>query len=504
MRLRDGLSISEIARRTGLARNTIKVWLRDTPRSQMKYQRQSKPKLIDGYIQWLKQALETDSRRPRKERRTALKLHTQLQAQGFGGSYSRVTMFIRAWRGQAGAVTARSAYVPLTFAWGEAFQFDWSEETLVIGGIFRKIQLAHMKLCASRAFWLVAYPNQGHEMLFDAHTRCLTGLGGVPRRGIYDNMKTAVDRVPGRGKARVVNARFAAMTAHYLFDPDFCNVASGWEKGRVEKGVQDARRRIWLDAHALRFGSFAELNVWLATQCIEARKAAHPDFSGMSIQEAWELEQPELMPVPTVFDGYVEFPVRVSSTCLVTVARNRYSVPCALAGHRASARLYPERIVIVSDQSVVAEHARAFDRDHVIYDWRHYLPLIQRKPGALRNGAPFAELPEPLQRLSKALLRRQGGDRVMVQVLSTVPSFGLEAVLVAVELVLESGRPSAEHVLNVLARLREGPPPQTVETSLTVKTAPTADTQRYDTLRETGSPGNSRLLPGVSEEVGHG
>ena len=489
MRLRDGLSISEIARRTGLARNTIKGWLRDSPRSQMKYQRQTKARLIDRHTEWLKQALETDLRRPRKERRTALKLHAQLKAQGFGGSYSRVTAFVRAWRGRAGDVTARSAYVPLTFAWGEAFQFDWSEETLVIGGIWRKIQLAHMKLCASRAFWLVAYPNQGHEMLFDAHTRCLTGLGGVPRRGIYDNMKTAVDRVPGRGKARVVNARFAAMTAHYLFDPDFCNVASGWEKGRVEKGVQDARRRIWQEAQGLRFGSFAELNVWLATQSIEARNAAHPDFSGMSIQEAWEHEQAELMPVPAAFDGYVELPVRVSSTCLVTVARNRYSVPCALAGHRASARLYPERIVVVADQSVVAEHVRAFDRDHVIYDWRHYLPLIERKPGALRNGAPFAELPDPLQRLSRALLRRQGGDRVMVQVLSAVPAFGLEAVLVAVDLVLESGRPSAEHVLNVLARLREGPPPETVETSLTVKTAPAADTKRYDSLREEVSHG---------------
>lgn len=130
--------------------------------------------MIDRHAQWLKQALETDSRRPRKERRTALKLHAQLKAQGFGGSYSRVTAFVRAWRGRAGDLTARSAYVPLTFAWGEAFQFDWSEENLVIGGIWRKIQLAHMKLCASRAFWLVAYPNQGHEMLFDggSGSRC--------------------------------------------------------------------------------------------------------------------------------------------------------------------------------------------------------------------------------------------------------------------------------------------------------------------------------------------
>jgi hypothetical protein len=346
-----------------------------------------------------------------------------------------------------------------------------------------------MKLCASRAFWLVAYPSQGHEMLFDAHLRCLTGLGGVARRGIYDNMKTAVDRVPGRGKARIVNARFAAMTAHYLFDPDFCNVASGWEKGRVEKSVQDTRRRIWQHAADHRFGSFAELNVWLATQCVDARKAPHPEFPGMRIQDAWEHEQSQLMPVPTAFDGYIELPARVSSTSLVSAARNRYSVPCALAGHRVSVRLYPERVVIVADQAVVAEHARAPDRDHVVYDWQHYLPLIERKPGALRNGAPFADLPAPLQRLSRALLRREGGDRVMAQVLSAVPTHGLEAVLVAVDLVLETGRPSAEHVLNVLARLREGPPPPAVDTDLTVTVAPIADTQRYDSLRTEVSHG---------------
>ena len=483
MKYRDGLSVSEIARRTSLSRNTIKTWLREPVRSEMAYRRDGRPKKLDGFLEWLRHALEIDARRPRKERRTALRLFAQLQAEGFTGSYCRVTEAIRALRAEAGAVTARSAYVPLRFEWGEAFQFDWSEEGIVIGGVWRKIQLAHMKLCASRAFWLVAYPSQSHEMLFDAHLRCLTGLGGVARRGIYDNMKTAVDRVPGRGKARIVNARFAAMTAHYLIDPDFCNVASGWEKGRVEKGVQDARRRIWQSALDQSFSGFAELNVWLATQCVAVRSAAHPDHPGMSIADALEHEQPHLMPVPTPFDGYIEAPARVSSTCLVSAARNRYSVPCAYAGHRVSVRLYPERVVVVADTEIIAEHARASDRDHVVYDWQHYVPLIERKPGALRNGAPFNELPEPLKRLSRALLRRDGGDRVMAQVLAAVPHHGVEAVLVAVELVLESGRPSAEHVLNVLARLKEGPPPAAVATDLVVAVAPTTDTGRYDALR---------------------
>jgi transposase len=132
-----------------------------------------------------------------------------------------------------------------------------------------------MKLCASRAFWLVAYPSQGHEMLFDAHTRSFAALGGIARRGIYDNMKTAVDKVL-KGKGRIVNARLAVMCAHYLYDADFCNVASGWEKGVVEKNVQDSRRRIWIDAATKRFGSFAELNAWhglahTRVRCVDER-----------------------------------------------------------------------------------------------------------------------------------------------------------------------------------------------------------------------------------------
>jgi len=353
----------------------------------------------------------------------------------------------------------------------------------VIGGVYRRVQMSHLTLCASRAFWLVAYPGQSHEMLFDAHTRSLAALGGVARRGIYDNMRTAVDKV-GKGKERIVNARFAALCAHYLIDWEFCNRAAGWEKGRVEKNVLDARRGLWVDAQSTPFGSFAELNAWLADRCRRAwREAAHPDHPGMSIAEALEHEQPHLMPMPTPFDGYIEAPARVSSTCLVSVARNRYSVPCAWAGHRVSVRLYPDRVVVVAEREAIADHPRAPDRDHVVYDWLHYVPLVARKPGALRNGAPFADMPAPLQQLSRALLRRAGGDRVMAQVLGAVPQHGLEAVLVAVELVLESGRPSAEHVLNVLARLREGPAPPSVATALTVAVAPTADTQRYDALR---------------------
>lgn len=119
------------------------------------------------------------------------------------------------------------------------------------GGERLKLKVAHFKLAHSRAFTLRAYRQETHEMLFDAHNHALGVLGSVPTRGLYDNMKTAVDRI-GRGKARVVNACFTAMTSHYLFEAVFRNPASGWEKGQVEKNVRDARRRIWQGVPALR------------------------------------------------------------------------------------------------------------------------------------------------------------------------------------------------------------------------------------------------------------
>jgi transposase len=486
MHFRQSKTVREIARATSLSRNTVRKYLRVEQVGEPTYRRTAGPTKLTPFHEAIQQALKVDARRPKRERRTARMLHEELKAAGYDGGYSRLTDFIRAWRQGEGMALNTTAFVPLAFELGEAFQFDWSEEGLVIAGVYRRLQLAHMKLCASRAFWLVAYPSQGHEMLFDAHTRGFAALG-VARRGIYDNMKTAVDKV-NKGKGRVVNARFTAMCAHYLFDADFCNVASGWEKGIVEKNVQDSRRRVWIEASKRRWGSFEELNAWLSTRCRELwQEVRHPEHEAFSVAEMLEHERAHLMPMTAAFDGYVEKPARVSSTCLVSVARNRYSVPCELAGQMVSTRLYPGRVKVVAGEQIVADHERLNNEGRTQYDWQHYVPLLQRKPGALRNGAPFADLPEPLQQLRRALLREDGGDRVMAQVLAIVPGTGLDAVLVAVELALEnappSGRVSVEHVHNVLARLNAAPRPGNVSTALQVSMPPLADTARYDTLR---------------------
>lgn len=483
---RDNTPIAEIARRTGHSRNTIRKWLRAAEGSEPKYVREGPPGKLTPFADWLVRALEADSKRPQRQRRTARKLHEQLVAKGFDGDYSRVTAFVRRWNERSGS-GLRSAFVPLSFELGEAFQFDWSEEHLIIAGVWRKIAAAHLKLCASKAFVVLAYPSQSHEMLFDAHTRSFTALGGITRRGIYDNMKTAVDKV-GKGKMRVVNTRFAKMASHYLFDPEFCNRASGWEKGIVEKNVQDARRRMWQDAADVRFASFDEVNAWLLTRCqLLWNELKHPVHEQFTIADVLEQERDVLMPMIPPFDGYVETLGKVSSTCLISIDRNAYSVPCEFAGQIVSLRLYPNRVDVVANDIVVASHSRQFGKNHTSCDWQHYVSLLERKPGALRNGTPFQDMPAPLQQLRQVLLRRSGGDKVMARVLNAARQTSLSEVLVAVELVLEVGAVSAESIENMINRLRQPDAPQPAHTTLSVTEAPLADTGRYDSLRVEGS-----------------
>ncbi len=488
--LRDNMPIREIVRRTGLSRNTIRKYLANKI-VEPKYPIRKTPSKLDDYAVKLTAWLKTEASRGRKQKRSLKQLHSDLVQLGFNGSYDRVVAFAKRWRQEQqelARTAGRGTFIPLTFAPGEAFQFDWSEDWAVIAGERTKLQIAHFKLSHSRAFYLRAYPLQTHEMLFDAHNHALATFGGVPARGIYDNMRTAVDSVRS-GKLRDVNIRFKAMVSHYLFDAEFCNPASGWEKGQIEKNVQDARHRIW---HCIpEFKSLEGLNEWLHQRCLSLwQELRHPEQPELSIAEVYATEREHLMSLSCPFDGFVEHIKRVSPTCLVTFERNRYSVPASYANRPISLRVYADRLLFVAEGQIIAEHVRVFLRGpkigRTIYDWHHYLSVLQRKPGALRNGAPFTELPEGFKRLQAILLKRLGGDREMVEILSLVMQHEESAVLTAVELALENGVPSKQHVLNLLKRLVEPAPPAPVDTPthLALVVEPQSNVSRYDQLRE--------------------
>ncbi len=486
--LRDQVSLRDIAKRLGISRNTVRRYLRAGTVFPAYPERQS-PSKLDGYAAKLSGWLKTEANRPRKQRRTLKQIHADLTELGFTGSYDRVAAFARRWRQEQREQTktaSRGTFIPLRFAAGEAFQFDWSEDWAVIDGERTKLQVAQFKLSHSRAFFLRAYPLQTHEMLFDAHHHAFVAWGGIPRRGIYDNMKTAVDKVR-RGKVRDVNARFSTMVSHYLFDAEFCNPASGWEKGQIEKNVQDSRHRLWQKVPA--FGSLAALNDWLADQCVLLwQQTRHPE-QDTTIWDAWSAERPHLMPVGQPFDGFVEHTKRVSPTCLVNFERNRYSVPASFANRPISLRVYSDRLVFVAEGQMIAEHTRRINRSHnqgeTIYDWRHYLAVLQRKPGALRNGAPFAEFPPGFQKLQAKLLKHPGGDREMVEILALVLLHDERLVLMAVDLALDAGAASKQTVLNILSRLLDSPPlpPLQAPQAFALQVEPLANVDRYDQLR---------------------
>jgi transposase len=488
---RDKLSIREISRRTGLSRNTIRKYLRSGS-VEPSFKTPDRPSKLDAFADKLSAWLRSEASKSRKQKRTLKQLHMDLASLGYEGSYGRVAAFARDWRAarqREQQTSGRRTFVQLAFQSGEAFQFDWSEDWAVLGGERTKLQVAHFKLSHSRAFLVRAYRLQTHEMLFDAHHHAFRVLGGVPGRGIYDNMRTAVDRV-GRGKDRQVNARFSAMVSHYLFDAEFCNPASGWEKGQVEKNVQDVRHRLWQPMpHCADLGA---LNAWLEQRCIELwGQIPHGSLPG-TLADVWADEVASLMPLTRPFDGFVEHAKRVSPTCLVHLERTRYSVPASFANRPVSIRVYPERIVVAAEGQILCEHQRIIERSHhqpprTVYDWRHYLAVLQRKPGALRNGAPFLELPEAFRRLQHDLLKRPGGDREMVEILALVLQHDEQAVLCAVEMALSDGVPTKTHVLNLLHRLVDGKAttasPVDTPPALALTKEPQADVERYDALR---------------------
>ncbi|WAJ31599.1 IS21 family transposase [Antarcticirhabdus aurantiaca] len=481
----ERMTIREISRELRLSRKVVRKALRpDVTAFTYKRKRQPRPQL-DTHIGQLEALLAEELPKPKRQRLSYTRLFEMLRENGYAGGYDSVRRYAQRWFKER-AVSAQGVFVPLAFAPGEAYQFDWSHETAIIDGTTTQIKVAHVRLCHSRFFLVRAYPRETQEMVFDAHEQAFRFFGGACRRGIYDNMRTAVATI-FIGRQRIFNRRFEQFCSHHLVEPTACNPGAGWEKGQVENQVRTARNRFFKPPP--RCGSLAELNEWLEARCLTwARTAAHPVQRDRTVMEVFTREdQPALVPLRLPFDGFHEVEAVASSTCLVRFDHNRYSVAARAAGRQVQLRAYAERIAIFLNGEIVAQHPRSFARHATVYDPWHYLPVLARKPGALRNGEPFRDwdLPDALRRIRQRLAVHPDGDRQFVTILSAVPEAGLEAVEAACTSALEARLNSADAVLNCLARARDPEPPAPILTpaSLTLGLLPEADCARYDSLR---------------------
>ena len=276
--------IKAICRELGLSRKVVRKVLRSEA-TEFRYTRERQPQpRLGPWREALDGLLLANEGKAARERLTLIRVFETLRGLGYDGGYDAVRRYARGWQRERSVSTA-DAYVPLSFAPGEAYQFDWSHEIVLIGGVTVTVKVAHVRLCHSRMLFVRAYPRETQEMVFDAHDRAFAFFKGACTRGIYDNMKTAVETILV-GKERAYNRRFEQMCGHYLVEPVACTPASGWEKGQVENQVGLVRERFFTPR--LRVKSYDELNAWLLDQCIAYAKAhRHPELRDRTIWDVF-------------------------------------------------------------------------------------------------------------------------------------------------------------------------------------------------------------------------
>ena len=315
--------IKAICRELRVSRRVVRKVLRSEA-TEFHYERGEQPlPRIGPWQDALDQLLASNEAKPGRERLTLIRIFEALRGLGYEGGYDAVRRYARVWQRDR-AATSVGAFIPLSFAPGEAYQFDWSHEVVLINGTTVTVKVAHIRLCHSRMLFVRAYPRETQEMVFDAHDRAFAFFNGACTRGIYDNMKTAVETI-FVGRERAYNRRFLQMCSHYLVDPVACNPASGWEKGQVENQVGLVRERFF--SPRLRVKNYDELNAWLLDQCVAYAKAhRHPELRDQTIWQMFEAERPSLVAYAGRFNGFHAVPASVSKTCLAQCDKNKYSV----------------------------------------------------------------------------------------------------------------------------------------------------------------------------------
>ena len=449
----EGLSRREVARTFHYGRNTIRKILASAEPPTY-HRRQAAATTLDAYHAILEAWVADEVERgvPRKQRSNALKLHERLRAEhGFAGSVYPVRRWLRRRHRQGQPV-----FFPLTFQPAEEAQVDWGMAWVEIAGHLVPVHLFCLRLCYSRAAFVRAYPSEKLECFLDGHVRALSHFGGCPRRLACDNLRSAVLRV-GRGRERKLNEHFLRLRAHYLFESRFCNVASGHEKGQVENLVKRAQSDFL--AGCPSFADLAALNAHLEESCRRDLERPAPQ-SEKTRGALLEEERPYFLPLRY---GDAEACVKanpfISKQSLVQFERNFYSAPVAVARGSALVKAFADRVEIWVGTECVARHARSWACGDFVLEYRHYLRLLERKPGGLANGRPFVGEPwgQDLERFREEPVFRdpENGLWRFVDLLLLFSRHGEAAVKAAVR---ECVRARTFSLSAVTARLEYVPP----------------------------------------------
>ena len=425
----DGVSKRQILRETGMHWRTLeKILEHGVPPGYRRSGPPPKPK-IGPYLPKITEILDADRQMPRKQRHTAKRIWQRLiDEEGFDGGYTTVKDAVRELQDRR-----QEVFVPLEHRPGEA-QMDFGHALANIGGVLRKVAFFAMVLPYSDALFVMAFDRECTETFWEGHVRAFQFFGGVPNRISYDNSKVAVSKITG-SRARRITAGFAQLVGHYLFEHHFCLVRRANEKGVVEGVVKYARLNFMVPVPQVR--DLAELNAKLLEACRSDLARRLRGQSGTKAELLAE-ERSSLRDLPTLpFDACRTRPGQANSESLVRFNDNDYSVPVEYAHHPVTVRGYFDRVEIGHQQEVIAVHERCWDRQQVIFEPKHYLPLLERKPGALDYARPLAnwQLPDCFGQMRRRLEAELGyaGTREYIRVLRLLELHPISQVQQAVE-----------------------------------------------------------------------
>ena len=492
---REGLSIRGLAVRHGVHRRAVRDALASAvPAVKRSPVGRPAPKLgpyravIDGW-------LEADRTAPRKQRHTAKRIYQRLvDEHGADVAETTVRQYVRA-RKRAMGLMVGEVFVPQVHAPGMEGEVDWGEADVVLAGVATTVHVFVMRASFSGAVFCQASLVETQQAFLELHVQAFEWYGGVFPSLRFDNLKSAVKKVL-KGRRRVESDRFVALRSHYLFQSQFTTpgIEGAHEKGGVEGEVGRHRRNHLVPVPDV--ADLAELNGLLLAGC-ETDLARRIDGRAVTIGEAWALERPLLLGLPAEpFDACESAAPRVDSKSLVTIRRNRYSVPVALAGLKVSARVGAREITINHSGREVARHERLHGKSQTSAQLDHYLELLARKPGAMEHSVALHQerdrgsWPGCFDQLWAALSERYGRSdaaRQMVDVVLLCREHGPDGVELAVRGALTAGAIDGRAVALLARRAqsteRAVPAPLTdLEPRLEAHHRPISDLAEYDQL----------------------
>ena len=446
----DETSKREVMRREGIHWDTLKkIETHSEPPGYRMGLPRPKPKL-GPYLETIAQIIQDDKSVPKKQRHTATRIYHRIKEAGYQGKYTQVKEAVREIKR-----VSREVFMPLIHRPGEA-QVDFGYALAKVSGELKKVALFIMALPYSDAFFVTAFEKECTESYWEGHVRAFEYFGGVPHRISYDNTKVLVSKIIGPHERELTDG-FLKLQSHYLFREHFCRVRRPNEKGVVEGVVKFARLNFLVPVPQVK--DLDELNTMLVQKCREDLKRCLRGKGGAK-SELLKQDQAAFVPLPASrFDACRKQPTKANSLSLVRFDDNDYSVPVSCAHHEILAKGYVDRVVLCHHQAIVAQHTRSWQKQGVFFNYRHYLPLLERKPGSLDHARPLADLnlPECFETLRRRLVAGEGkqgeGTRKFIKVLRLLEDHSMARLKRAVDKGLFMGAYSPEAIAQFLQPL---------------------------------------------------